>query len=311
MVFVTVNPINDAPVVSADNPNVMVDEGQTAANSGSVSDVDGDWVTLTASVGTIVNNGDGTWSWSFPTTDGPTQSQSVTVFADDGSGGMSQTAFNLVVNNVAPMVNAGADAVILSGEAITVNASFADAGISDTHTATIDFGAGLGAQPAAVVQGAGSGTVTAGSQPYYTPGAYTVAVCVSDNDGGTGCDWLNVQVNPVQVLIDIKLGGDNNCINNNGHGVIPVTVFGSAAFDDARIAPATVLLDGMPVNVAGGRNLQAHLEDVNGDGFADLMVQITNVAGVFAEGQTTATLTGSLTDGTVIQGSDAICLVPR
>ncbi|MDX1748068.1 MAG: LamG-like jellyroll fold domain-containing protein, partial [Halobacteriales archaeon] len=94
-------PPNSPPVVAADMDPIVVDEGQTAINTGTVSDPDGDAVTLSASVGTITNNGDGTWSWSFDTTDGPAESQTVTIDADDGNGGTAQTSFTLTVQNVA------------------------------------------------------------------------------------------------------------------------------------------------------------------------------------------------------------------
>ncbi len=37
---------------------------------------------------------------------------------------------------------------------------------------------------------------------------------------------------------------------------------------------------------------------------------VDNVDGVFTEGDATATVTGNLADGTPIQGTDAICIVP-
>jgi hypothetical protein len=64
-------------------------------------------VTLSASVGTVLksgNNASGSWSWSFDTTDGTDESQTVTITADDGNGGVTQTSFSLTVNNVAPTV---------------------------------------------------------------------------------------------------------------------------------------------------------------------------------------------------------------
>jgi hypothetical protein len=54
----------------------------------------------------------------------------------------------------------------------------------------------------------------------------------------------------------------------------------------------------------------AHVEDVNGDGFDDLVLQIEDVAGTFTSGSGTATLTGHLFDGTPFEGSDDICVVP-
>jgi len=116
------------------------------------------------------------------------------------------------------------------------------------------------------------------------------------------------------VQIDIKPGSDPNCFNNDGHGVIPVAILGSADFDATQVDSATVQLEGLEVRAAGKSNkLLAHVEDVNGDGFDDLVVQIEDTDGTFTSGSGTATLTGNLYPeygGTAIEASDAICVVP-
>ena len=94
--------VNGLPTLTVKNPSVTVNEGQTATNTGTVGDPDGDVVALSASVGTVVNNGDGTWSWSWPTKDGPADSQTVKITADDGHGGTASVTFALTVKNVAP-----------------------------------------------------------------------------------------------------------------------------------------------------------------------------------------------------------------
>lgn len=97
----TITP-NTAPQLTVDVLNIEVNEGQSTFNGGVIFDQDGDTVALSASIGTVTNNGDNTWSWSFITNDGPTENQQVTITADDGSGGIGQVTFTLVVNNVAP-----------------------------------------------------------------------------------------------------------------------------------------------------------------------------------------------------------------
>jgi len=172
---------NQAPTVAADNASVTVDEGQTAANSGTVSDADNDPVTLSASAGTVVNNGDGTWSWSQAATDGPA-SATVTITADDGNGGTAQATFDVTVNNVAPGVNAISAPVDPQQKGATINASatFSDPGTADTHSATWDWGDGN------TSAGTVSGHDVAGSHAYATPGVYTVSLSVTDDDGGVG-----------------------------------------------------------------------------------------------------------------------------
>ena len=72
-------PDDDNDGVAADLPAVEVDEGQTANKTGTVNDSDGDTVSLSADVGSVVNNNDGTWSWSFITSDGPAETQTMEV----------------------------------------------------------------------------------------------------------------------------------------------------------------------------------------------------------------------------------------
>jgi len=48
-----------------------------------------DVVTLTASVGAVVDNDDGSWNWSFNTGDGPDQGQVITITATDSDGAKS------------------------------------------------------------------------------------------------------------------------------------------------------------------------------------------------------------------------------
>jgi hypothetical protein len=114
----------------------------------------------------------------------------------------------------------------------------------------------------------------------------------------------------VTCVIDIKPGSDPNCFNNDGKGVIPVAILGSADLDVSEIDASTVELESMAVKAVGKSNkLLAHIEDVNEDGFDDLVVQIEDSDCVFSPGDTTATVTGNLSDGTPFEGTDTICIV--
>ncbi len=179
---------NQPPVVAADNATVIVNEGLTANNTGTYNDPEGDVVALTASVGTVANNNDGTWSWSFDTSDGPAESQMVTITAADSCGCCVETSFDLVVHNVAPSVtiDSVAPTLVAVGELVTANGSFTDPGTSDTHTAQWDWGDGSLPTTGTVGQGAGFGSVGGDSHAYDDAGIYTIELTVTDDDGASG-----------------------------------------------------------------------------------------------------------------------------
>jgi hypothetical protein len=176
-----IGPSNTPPFLTVDHAAVAVDEGQTAANSGTVSDGDGDLVALSASMGTVTDNQDGTWSWSYTADEGPVES-TITIAADD-SQDTAQVAFALSVNNLAPTVgeiSAPLNPVQL-GATIDASADFSDPGALDTHTAIWDWGDGS-ISTGTVNETDGSGTVD-GSHSYPEAGVYTVGLTVTDDDG--------------------------------------------------------------------------------------------------------------------------------
>lgn len=110
---------------------------------------------------------------------------------DDDEGTACQQ-FPIFVDNAPPVVDAGRDRV--SGVDLALDDSiFDDPGVLDTHTATVDWGDGSGAEEATVAEVAGEGIVTAG-HTYGTDGIYPVEVCVTDDEGGVGCDAFDVDV---------------------------------------------------------------------------------------------------------------------
>lgn len=114
----------------------------------------------------------------------------------------------------------------------------------------------------------------------------------------------------IGVSIDIKPGSDPNCFNVNGHGVIPVAIFGAPGFDVADIDTSSLLLGGLAVRVRGNKGPQCGREDSSGDGIDDLVCQFEDDPTSWVAGGAMATLTGLLTDGTLFEGTDSICVVP-
>ncbi|HEX2058443.1 MAG TPA: S8 family serine peptidase, partial [Actinomycetota bacterium] len=215
-----VQELNASPAIAADNANATVSEGQTATNTGTFSDPDGDPVTLSASAGTVTDTGGGTWSWSFPTNDGPTQGQDVTITATDDKNESTSVTFPLVVNNVAPSVNVDPAQVttISEGDFVNTSASFGDPGWADTYSSMIDWGTPGGDMSVGATNVTTQGPpqdlgTAAGSFQYGDNGTFDVSIDVTDDDNGTGTDGFTLTVDNVVPTAAIDL---TDAINVNG-----------------------------------------------------------------------------------------------
>ena len=205
---------NSPPTIAADNASVTVAEGSTATNTGTFSDPEGDPVTLSASRGTVTDTGGGTWSWSFGTNDGPTQSGPVTITATDDKAESGSITFALTVNNVPPSVvfnAAGSDVSLAEGETASAVFDFSDPGWADTYTSLFSWGGFLGTLPGTtlvVTQGPPADLGTASSTKQYgDDGAFTVSATVTDDDGGSGSHSAAVSVTNVSPTATIDLAG--------------------------------------------------------------------------------------------------------
>lgn len=115
----------------------------------------------------------------------------------------------------------------------------------------------------------------------------------------------------IEVSLDIKPESDTNCFNQNEHGVLPVAILGNSWFDISQIDQVSLNLQGLTIKVAGKSDkLLSKFEDVNGDGYIDLVAKFEDSDGWVYTGSGIATLTGFMLDGTPIHGSDTICIVP-
>ena len=177
---------NAAPAINRNNATVTVNEGQTAANTGTWSDANaGDSVTLSTSVGAVVKSGtnaSGTWSWSFGTTDGPAQSQTVTITANDGTVS-SQTTFDLVVTNLPPTGTLGNNGPVSEGSAATVSFT----GVSDPSSvdaASLHYAFDCAGGSLAAVTYAAAGTSSSTPCTFNDNGSFNVTGVIIDKDGG-------------------------------------------------------------------------------------------------------------------------------
>jgi hypothetical protein len=107
----------------------------------------------------------------------------------DGSGQARSDSRLVTVNNVAPVMHAGGDAVLRAGGELVRAGFFTDPG-ADRWAATVDYGDGTGSQHLDLRP---DGTFAL-RHHYRRPGTYLVTVRVVDDDGGTGANAFSVTV---------------------------------------------------------------------------------------------------------------------
>ena len=136
--------------------------------------------------------------------------------------------------------------------------------------------------------------------------SYKMWFAGKDKEFGNYCIGYATAAPPVvEVDIDIKPGSDPNSINLKSKGVMPVGVLTTDDFDASTVDPDTVFF-------AGASPVRWTLEDVDSDGDLDLLFHFKTQELLDLDGNSTeATLTGETFDGTPIQGTDAVNIVPK
>ena len=166
-------------------------------------------------------------------------SVTVGVMVTDSFGEMDTATAVVLVNNELPVVDAGPDRNIPEGDTVDLPpATFTDVGVLDAHTAVIDWGDGSSPEAGLVNEANGSGMV-AGSHVYAAAGLFTAEVCVTDDDGGTGCDSLLVTVESLNAPPDLD-PIDNIELPENTTLDIPVSA------GDLDLDPISLTDSGLP-----------------------------------------------------------------
>jgi hypothetical protein len=233
---------------------------------------------------------------------------SFTYTVADGRGGSDEATITVTVHeppNTPPTITDIDDQDNTVGDHVTLQVDADDPDGDDLTYAAGGLPPGIDIDPAT---GEITGTIDLGAE---VDSPYTVDITVTDPDGATATTSFQWTVNPANtdpVTVDVDILP--RCIVNDGHGVVPVVIFGNDSVAADQIDPATVELEGMPVQRFFGW-FMAFVHDVDGDGFDDLFVLIDDVADAIPAEATTASVTGLLYDGTTVEGADDICLLRR
>jgi hypothetical protein len=179
-----------APDVSPAAGDANGNEGDILATAGGFTDGDGDSLTITrlSGAGTVIDNGDGTWSWSLATTDNG--SGTVQVRASDVEHATIDS-FDWSAADVVPALSnltltGATGTACLSGNSVGLSFSFTGASV-DTFTGSIDWGDGS-------LDTSFTASPVNTSHTYATAGNYTITVVVTDDDGNSDSDTGSVSL---------------------------------------------------------------------------------------------------------------------
>jgi hypothetical protein len=109
--------------------------------------------------------------------------------------------------------------------------------------------------------------------------------------------------------LDIKPGSERNPINPLSKGVIPVAILGSETFDVMDVDPDTLAFGPSGAGLAHSKG--PHYDNVDGDGFTDLVAHFRTQATGIGTSDTEACLTWENEDGTPFEACDDIATVGK
>lgn len=244
----TVRVNNVAPAIAVSNQTVAGNEGTTLLNAGTYSDILSDTVSITASVGSIVKNANGTWNWTLAVAD-DTATTTVTVTAIDEDGGSRNTTFTYSVSNAVPVITRSV--ISVSGNVLTT--------ILNTGT-WFDVPADV------VTLTASLGTLTKNANgtwgwSYVPTGKMTaqlVTILASDEDGGSATVTFLVDANVA--VTNSKVYYKGSAFANSGNDIpsaldtskvlaVPGAVSQKLGF--SNVITATRGINGLVFDVAG------------------------------------------------------------
>ena len=262
-VQITVNPVNHPPVAADDavttDEDTPVTTGNVLAND---TDPDGDTLSISgadsqsAQGGTVVNNGDGTFTYTPPA--GFSGNDSFRYTVSDGNGGEAQGTVQIAVNTVNHAPTAVADSVTtVEGQPVTTGNVLANDTDPDGDTLSISGADSQSAQGGTVVNN-GDGTFT------YTPpagfsGNDSFHYTVSDGNGAEAQGIVNVTVTKVVPVNNPPVAGEDSVTTQQDTAVI-------VAVDDLLANDTDPDGDTLAISGMDNQSAQGGTVTDNGDG---------------------------------------------
>ena len=114
----------------------------------------------------------------------------------------------------------------------------------------------------------------------------------------------------MSVTIDIKPGSYPNSINPRSKGKIPVAILSSMEFDALTEVDMESLTFGPTGDEESFAFCSCSPEDVNDDGYDDLVCNFYTQKAGFQCGDSEGILIGMTADGALLEGSDSVRIVP-
>ena len=246
----------------------------------------------------------------------------VTVVVVDSKGRLPAPPFSVVIVPPAPVLN-GLQKKAGDGQIVAENTSFSVPLVVTDFISTVpQQGASLmvTTSPSGVASCVAAGLIDAQGLGTINCAALSVSettvvqISVSDSLGQNLLHPFNAAVTDTDpstpVELDVKPGSDRNSINCRHNGVVPVAILTTRMakgdpldFDASTVDPSTVAFGPNAASVAHRR---AHIQDVDGDGDMDMVLHFRQRNTGIQCGNLEACLTGQTTNGTPIEGCDAI-----
>lgn len=304
-VSITVTPVNDPPVASGQN--LSTPEDTDLLGTLSAIDVDGDTLSYAVQAppahGTLALNAGGSFTYTPALNyNGP---DSFTFKVSDGNGGTDTATVGITVTPVNDPPVAQNQSVSTKVNAAVTGQAIATDVDSPSLTYVLVGGPAHGTLSFAAD---GSFTYTPAAN-YNGPDGFTFKANDGQADSNVATVSISVAGGSPQVAIDIRPDG-GNAINVKSHGKIEVAILSTAGLD-ARTVDVNSLHFGrtgteasLSMNPKQGPRFR--LEDVNGDGRLDLVVEFETDLTGFRAGDTTGILTGQLLDGTAFSATDSV-----